>query len=146
MVGRRRRGVVGALITVVVVALGATALMGSVASAKSVKSKATPIEEANESMDLSGKVKSPKGACKKGRKVTVFMAPSGGRTFSFVGKTKTKKNGEWKLNAEANFAFHQDPGTFFPLGDYFVDVKKKKKGNLICKGTDSKTSEGLGTF
>jgi len=109
-------------------------LVGMIAAEVSAATSATTsvtIVNAN-SERFTGRVTSPKKACMKNRRVTLYMKISAGRSyegyrgFEVVGKATTKSNGNWE--ARASEAFLE--------GDYraFVASRRVMSGDqvLLC--------------
>jgi hypothetical protein len=107
-----------------VVAFGMV-LVGVIAAAE--VSAATPVKTSVTILNangerFTGRVTSPKKACVKGRRITLYMKISARRNyggypgFEAVGRATTKSNGNWE--AEASEAFLE--------GDYRVFVAAKR--------------------
>jgi hypothetical protein len=83
---------------------------------------------------VTGRVTSPKKACMKGRKITLYMAIGGARRnygypgFQAVGTGTTKSNGNWEVKRNSEEAFQE--------GYYraFVAAKRVTSGgeSLLC--------------
>src|SRR5262245_46445851 len=76
---------------------------------------------------FTGKVSSPKKACLKGRRVTLYMKNTARRNYGYpgyqaVGSTTTRSNGTWEVKRRAEEAFQE--------GDYraYVAAKRVKAG------------------
>ena len=108
------------ILACVLAALLAAALIAPAAGAAKARTEVelTDIEELRPGdARYSGKVKSPKGRCKRNRKVTVIH--NSNPPFE-IGETTTDDNGRWSLS-----------GPLPPSGDKItVKVKKNRK----CKG------------
>ncbi len=116
-----------------VVAIGMV-LVAVIASAE--VSAATPVKTSVTILNgngerFTGRVTSPKKACMKGRRVTLYVATSGLRNYGYpgfeaVGSASTKSNGNWEVRASEAFL----------EGDYraFVATKRVKAGDetLLC--------------
>jgi hypothetical protein len=65
---------------------------------------------------MDGKVKSSKASCERDRLVTLFWDdPDETRDYEPVANTRSKRTGQWKINA---------PAPPVPPGQYFAKVKK----------------------
>src|SRR3954468_6849049 len=112
----KRRSAVVAFGMVLAVVIAA----GQVSAAAPVKTSVTILNANGER--FTGRVTSPKKACRKSRKVTLYLATGGLRAygayagFEAVGRTTTKANGNWEL--EASEAFLE--------GDYRASVAAKR--------------------
>jgi hypothetical protein len=103
---------------------------GAVSAAVSAPTSVTILNGNGER--FSGRVTSPKKACMKGRRVTLYLKLSGLRSyegypgFEAVGKATTKSNGNWEVKASEAFL----------EGDYrpFVAAKRVTSGDetLLC--------------
>ena len=116
-----------------VVAIGMV-LVAVIASAE--VSAATPVKTSVTILNgngerFTGRVTSPKKACMKGRRVTLYVATRslgnyGYPGFEAVGSASTKSNGNWEVRASEAFL----------EGDYraFVAAKRVKAGDetLLC--------------
>ena len=111
---------------VLVAAIGAGAVS---AATTPVKSSVTILNGNGER--FTGRVTSPKKACMKGRRVTLYVATRslgnyGYPGFEAVGKATTRSNGSWEVRASEAFL----------EGDYraFVAAKRVTAGNesLLC--------------
>ena len=110
--------------------LVAVTTAAGVSAATPVKSSVTILNGNGER--FTGKVTSPKKACLKGRKVTLYVATAGLRNytgypgFEAVGRATTKSNGNWEVKASEAFL----------EGDYraFVAAKRVTAGDetLLC--------------
>ena len=116
-----------------VVAIGMV-LVAVIAAAE--VSAATPVKTSVKILNgngerFTGRVTSPKKACMKGRKVTLYVATRGLRNYGYpgfeaVGRATTKSNGNWEVKASEAFL----------EGDYraFVAAKRVTAGDetLLC--------------
>jgi len=118
-----------------VVAFGVVLLVAVIAAAGA--SAATPVKTSVTILNgngerFTGRVTSPKKACVSGRRVTLYVATAGLRSyagypgFEAVGRATTKSNGNWEI--EASEAFLE--------GNYraFVAAKRVTAGDetLLC--------------
>jgi len=77
-----------------------------------------------------GKVKSPNGACRRGRKVKLYRLERGGPVS--LGTTRTNRRGRWVVHTEL-------------LGSaaYYARVLKRREGTAgtiyVCRGDRSRT-------
>lgn len=79
---------------------------GEVYAATPVKTSVTIVNANGEK--FTGRVTSPKKACLKGRKVTLYMALGARRNYGYpgfeaVGKATTRSNGNWEVKASEAF-------------------------------------------
>lgn len=122
---KRRSAVVafGVVLVAVIAAAG-------VSAATPVKSSVTILNGNGER--FTGRVTSPKRACLAGRKITLYVATAGLRSyaaypgFEAVGRATTRSNGNWEVKASEAFL----------EGDYraFVAAKRVTAGDetLLC--------------
>ena len=101
-------------------------------------SAATPVETSVTILNgngerFTGRVTSPKKACMKGRKVTLYRKSTARRNYGYpgyevVGRATTRSNGNWKVDASEEA---------FLKGNYraFVAAKRVTTGDesLFCK-------------
>jgi hypothetical protein len=113
------------------IALIAVTLAAEAAAATSTMTSVTILNANGER--FTGKVSSPKKACLKGRKVTLYMKSNARRSYAYpgyaaVGRATTRSNGTWEVKRGAEEAFQE--------GDYraFVASKRVNAGgqSLLC--------------
>src|SRR6266516_4830643 len=104
-----------------VMALAAALVVPNMAPAATKKVR-TKITIGHSGSRLTGKVKSRKATCRKGRRVVVY------RGSRAVGRTKSSRRGKWHVNLGAN-----------AHGRFHAVAKKKKHRNLVCKAAKSRT-------
>jgi hypothetical protein len=119
-----------AFIAVGLVAVGAIATGEAIAATTPVSTSVTILNGNGER--FTGRVTSPKKACLKGRRITLYMSTGARRNYGYpgfevVGKATTKSNGNWKVE-KASEAFLE--------GYYraFVAAKRVTSGgqSLLC--------------
>jgi hypothetical protein len=74
---------------------------------------------------FSGKVRSERNACERGRKV-VLLGQKSGAPAERVDKTRTNRNGRWRIRRGVNYP------------NYFAEVKRSKVAAGPCRGDISK--------
>jgi hypothetical protein len=122
---KRRSAVAFGILLIVAVAAAEVS-----AATTPVKSSVTILNGNGER--FTGRVTSPKKACMKGRRVTLYIATGGRRDdaghpgFEAVGRATTKSNGNWEIRASEAFL----------EGDYRAFVAAKRVtdggGSLLC--------------
>jgi hypothetical protein len=113
------------------IALVAVTAAGEATAATPIRTSVTILNGNGER--FTGKVSSPKKACLRGRRVTLYMKSIGRRSYGYpgyeaVGRTTTRSNGTWEVKRGAEEAFQE--------GDYraFVAAKRVNAGDqsLLC--------------
>jgi hypothetical protein len=122
-----------------VAALGFGVVGATAAKPKKVSSKVTIAFDPQNSSDpydpyaessFEGRVTTNKRKkkCKKGRRVTVKEIGAGK-----VGRAKTGKKGKYDVSAGDVL----EPGEYEEFSSFYAQVKRKRKGNTICKKAKS---------
>lgn len=121
----RKAPALAALASVVALAFGLT----TATATKTVKI-VSHITIKSSGLKFSGNVTSSNAACKGGRKVTLYRAPS-----QKLGSTTTNSSGGWKITALGSAGI--------TLGHFYATVKQRSEGTAgtiyVCKAATSKT-------
>jgi len=123
------RGFRRALVAASISALVLSAVMASADATRTV-TIASHITIKGKELTFSGTVTSNKGACKRGRKVTLYRTPA-----LALGSTSTNSAGRWKITASGSAGI--------TLGHFYAKAKRRSEGTAgtiyVCKAATSKT-------